>query len=267
MSLTLDVAIATYQPEGIKRVEKMLSGFPPRKDVKYIVSWQEYGQGEVLPSLQKREDVEIHFLDQKGLSNNRNNALSHCKGDIILIADDDLVYEKDFADIIINTFETDPKLDFATFKFDYKVLKHYPSKDCSLTVPFPKNYYGSNVEFAFKREKIGSHKYWSGIGPGTNKLTTGEDEIFLIEAIRKGLNCRFFNKKLGSHPTLTTGDRYSPGISRGHGYIITTIYPMSWIIRIPLKAWRNYRSGKSSFFSSLFYLTQGALTKITEKNR
>ena len=81
--LTLDVAISTYKRDGIRKVEKMLP--PPQEGVKYVVSWQEHDDNPIPSELSSRADVEVYRLDKKGLSNNRNNAISHCKGDIILI--------------------------------------------------------------------------------------------------------------------------------------------------------------------------------------
>lgn len=255
--MTLDIAIATYKPEGIERVNKMISLWPEREGVRYVVSWQEHEGAEIPETLMTRKDVEIFRLNEKGVSNNRNNAIENCKGDIVLIADDDLEYEKDAFEKIISTFEKNPGLDLATFKFRYPKEKIYPVTDCRLTLPFPKYYYGSNVEIAFRRKRLKDLRYWPGIGLGVEDISTGEDEFFLISAIRRGFECRFVNKFIGSHPGETTGDRVSPGILRGQGFLIKTIYPRSYLLRVPLKAYRVSLAKKISFAKALRYLWKG----------
>ena len=255
--LTLDVAISTYRPEGIKRVEKML--LPPKEGVRYIVSWQEHLDQPIPKSLNDREDVEIHRLDKKGLSNNRNNSISHCKSDLVLIADDDLIYEPDFSEKIIKSFEGNPATDLGIFEVKFSTPKKYPEEECRLSLPFPKYYYCSSVEIAFRRERIGTIRFWNKMGLGNTCLQCGEDELFLITALKKGLNCRFINKTIASHPSPTTGDKFTDGILRGQGFIIRKIYPISFILRLPLKAYRISKGKKGYFYKSLFQLSKGAL--------
>lgn len=259
--LTLDVAIATYQPEGIKRVEKML--LPPQEGVRYIVSWQEHHNSEIPDSLNIRSDVEVHRLEVKGLSNNRNNALKFCKGDIVLIADDDVEYTPDFATLLRKRFEENPEMDLATFKFDYKNPKLYPKSACKIGLPLPKNYYVSSIELAFRRKSIGTLRFWGKMGLGNEFLGCGEDELFLYNAIKRGLNCRFTDKKIGTHLSLTTGEIVSPSILRAQGFLIQNMYPFSSILRLPLKAFRIYRRHKLPFIPSLYYLLIGAFYKFS----
>lgn len=261
MSLTLDVAVSTYQPEGILKVEKMIPS--PKEGVRYIVSWQEHRDATIPQSLLDRNDVEIYRFDVKGLSNNRNNALDHCRGDIVLIADDDLIYAEDFADKIIQTFESDSTLDLATFKIDFLNPKTYPPSDCRLSLPLPKDYYGSSIELAFRRKSLQGLYFWEKMGLGNSLLQCGEDELFLTSAIKRGLNCKFINKKIAVHPEGTTGNRVKPGILRGQGFIIRHIYPGSFPLRIILKAWRLSRNSQAAFLSSLFHLNRGAFISLT----
>lgn len=257
--MTLDVAISTYRPEGIKRVEKMLP--QPQEGVRYVVSWQEHEDTPIPESLMIRDDVDVYRLELKGLSNNRNNAINHCKGDIILVADDDLVYYPGFAEKIKEAYQRYPTMDLATFKFDYLNKKIYPPKDCKLKLPFPKNYYLSSVELTFRREKLKDLKFKKELGLGNKWLGCGEDEFFLIEAIKEGYDCRFVNETIGIHPLESTGDKVCPGILRGQGYVIRKIYPYSGILRIALKAKRLGKVTGGNFIKILYHLFQGFVTR------
>ena len=263
--LSLDVAISTFKPEGILRVEKMLQPLPPQERVKYVVSWQEYENAEIPASLLQRKDVEIHRLDIKGLSNNRNNALEHCKGDIVLIADDDLEYQPDFAKKIIETFEEDPSLDLATFKIDFFNKKIYPDESCKLGLPLPKNYYVSSIEMAFRRNSLRGIRFWDKMGLGNTLLACGEDELFMISAVKRNLECRFINKEIGSHPVESTGDKAKPGVLRGQGFILRKIYPVTFPARIILKSYRLFKKKRGNLLSNLFHLSHGAFLSLTSR--
>lgn len=216
--------------------------------------------------------MEVVRLDKKGLSNNRNNALDHCTADLVLIADDDLEYYPNFSDVIFETFaekeeNKENDLDLAVFKIDFSPPKHYPSKDCRLKLPLPKNYYCSSVEIVFRREKFKERRFYPEIGLGNDRIQCGEDELFLISALKRNFSCKFINKSIGRHPSETTGQKVSSGILRGNGLIIRLIYPLSSILRLPLKAYRVNRKNKYPFLKALMYLIQGAVSRVPKAYR
>lgn len=255
--LTLDVAISTFGSEGLLRVEKILPS--PQDGVRYVVSWQDHGNNPVEKSIMERGDVEVHRLEKSGLSNNRNNALAFCSSDIILIADDDLEYKPEFSLKIRKAFEENPDMDLGVFKIDFPLPKSYPAHDCILELPLSKGYYCSSVELAFRRDRIGDLRFWPGMGLGTHEFQCGEDELFLLSAIKRGLRCHFINETIAVHPKSSTGNRLSAGVLRGQGFIMGLIYPLSCWLRVPLKAWRIRKNKKGGFFSSLFQLINGTL--------
>ena len=256
--LTLDVAISTYRPEGIERVVKMLRPLEPKKGVRYVVSWQEHGDASLPTYLADRGDVEVWRTDLKGLSNNRNNSIEHCRGDIVLIADDDLEYYPDFAEKILSAFEEKPLLDLGIFKVDFHNPKKYPEETCRLSLPFPKGYYCSSVEIAFRRERLSDLSFWPEMGLGAPVLQSGEDELFLISAIKRGYDCEFFPIAIATHPSESTGNKISPGTLRAQGFIMALIYSWSLLPRLILKAKRLSSSGKIGIGKAAYYLLEGA---------
>lgn len=262
--MTLDVAISTYRPEGILKIEKML---PEKQEgVKYVVSWQEHENSEIPESLLHRDDVTIHRYDLKGLSNNRNNSISLCKGDIILIADDDLILEPDFSEKIKDTFYMNPDVDLGIFKVNFPNHKSYPNKEMDMKLPLPKNYYCSSVEIAFRRNKVSTLKFWDEMGLGNSRFECGEDELFLISAIKRGYHCKFFNKVIATHPAESTGAKVTPGILRGQGFIIGLIYPATSFLRIVLKSLRLSKRYNSSVFKHLKPLMSGVIRTVFYKS-
>lgn len=258
-SLTLNLALITHRPEGIDRVANQ--NLPQVDGVRYIVSWQAHENAPVPPSLAARPDVEIHKFDAEGLSRNRNNAIEHCTGDIILFADDDIMYSAQNLCEIITTFQENPDVDVATFRSINDSGCVYPTESTPLGLRMPKNYFVSSVEIAFRRATAGSLRCCPELGLGSPRLHGGEDEAFLLSAILRGLNVRFFPITICEHDHPSTGTKSNPSDAnlRASGCIIALYYGWSRIWRIPLKAFRLAKSGRASFIRALRHLISGSL--------
>lgn len=256
--MTLDIAIATHKPEGIERVARM--DLPHIDGVRYIVSWQNHADAPIPEELQ-REDVEIHRCERQGQSLNRNNAIDHCKADIILMGDDDLIYHPEGLKELIAAFEKDSELCLATFRGISPINPTYPEKACLLTEPFPKNYWVGACLIAFRRDGIGGLLCHPMFGLGPTKLQGAEDEFFLLSAVRRGYKCMYLPITICEHPDYSTGltATLSAGTLRASGCYIAIAYPRSFLARILLKAWRTKRAGQAGFFTALRHLLAGAL--------
>lgn len=257
--LTLDIAISTYRPEGIERVALMV--LPPIVGVNYVVSWQEHGNAPIPQALQ-RSDVAIYRFDHKGQSFNRNNSLARCKGDIIVVADDDLVLYADKLEKVRKYYEDNPEADFVTFRAEWgNHTKLYPKYETRLTLPLPKYYYVSCIEITLRRRTAGSLRFHPLFGLGSPKLQGGEDELLLLVAIKRGLDCRFVPIDICKHDHPSTGIKgaYTPGNLRAQGAVITLYWPKTAVLRVPLKAWRVARAGKASLLMALAYTASGAI--------
>ena len=263
--LTLDIAVVTHGPEGILRVEKMLLN--PIDNVRYVVSWQNHNNAPIPDKIVERKDVEVHRLGIPGISNNRNNALEHSKGDIVLFSDDDLIYNKDSLLKIIEIFEKDNSLDVGLFKVDFFNKKNYPAEELKLSLPLPKNYYVSSVEIALRRDRINDLRFYPELGLGAEKMLCGEEELFLYSCLKRGMKCRFFPVEICSHPDPTTGDMISPGVLMAMGFVSTILYPVSSFLRRPLKALRLSKTKKVGLFKALISLSKGAIKAKTGVNK
>lgn len=254
---TLDLAIATHRPEGIQRVASM--NLPHVEGVRYIVSWQNHENVNIPPELE-RDDVEIYRFDKVGLSNNRNNAIDHCRADIVLNSDDDLVFTAERLQGLMMIFERNPDVDVATFKTIMPTSPVYPTESCRLRDPLPKGYWVLAIAIAFRLKRVDGLRFHPLLGLGSPKLCGAEDELFLLSAIRRGLNCRFFPIEICSHPTESTGTKQSltSGNLRASGCYIAIAYHRTWPAKIFIKALRLKRNRQSGFFRSLRYLFAGA---------
>lgn len=262
--LTLDVAIATLGKDGINRTADMT--LPKIEGVRYIVSWQNEGCTEIPASLQ-RPDIEIHTLEGRGVSRNRNNALSHCSADIILNADDDLHYTPQGLSAVIESFTANPDIDFATFRYSgANSHKVYPAVLTSLST-LPKGFSIGTIELAFRRTVIANGvRFDERFGPGTS-LATGEDSIMLLTLRRRGYRGCYFPITITHHSGESTGLRpiTDRRVALAMGAIIGLEYPLTAPLRLPLKALRLGRSRKMATLPALIELTRGYIRQFFMK--
>lgn len=266
--LTLDVLICTYTPAGILRVEAM--DLPVVAGVRYIVSWQEHEGAAVPDSLAARPDVCVLRLDQKGLSLNRNNAIEASTADIWLVADDDLRYTPEQLNAVRRVFEKNPFLDYASFMFDGADTKIYPPAECDLTLRLPKGFYQTSFEIAVRPRGLASQlRFHPAFGLGAPWLHAAEEEMLLLTARRLKLNCRFFPIVITTHEGPTTGNRpvTDPCVLRAWGAYMYFAFPFTFLLRIPLKAWRLERAGQSRFWTALKEMMRGVGIGSSRVNR
>lgn len=258
--MTLDVAIITWQPQGIQRIAAM--NLPQVPDVRYVVSWQKHGDAPIPAEIAQRQDIIICRTDADSVSANRNNALDNCTADIVLNGDDDLIYTREGLLAVIETFTNDSEVEFACFKFTFggrSDTKPYPDKVCDLR-RMPKGLWFGTIEMAVRRQsRAGALRFDLHFGPGAEYLGGGEDEYYLLTARHKGYVCRFYPITIGDHPGKThAGQRITNAkIVRGFGAVIAKEYRVTALPRILLKALRLNRAGQYPFTEGLIQLLKG----------
>ncbi|MBO4724484.1 MAG: glycosyltransferase family 2 protein [Bacteroidaceae bacterium] len=194
----LDILICTIA-QNISGIADML--LPARADVRYVVSVQHSGpesQVNIPQELSSRPDVTIGLLSGKGLSRNRNNALRMATGDICLIADDDNRYLPEHIDAILDSWKKNPDADILTFQAqDYEGAPLHP-------YPAP---YICSVEITFRRSSILEKglKFDERFGLGSQLLCAGEEDVFMADARRAGLNIRYIPQVIVRTNGTTTG--------------------------------------------------------------
>lgn len=249
----MQVLISTYGRDGLSRVGAMK--LPVVENISYIVSCQ--SEPCELPAPLIRPDVDVRFTPTSGLSVNRNITLGLATAPYALIADDDIEYDGNALRRIIGAFEENPNIDIAAFMLKRPGSRSYPPSMHDLWKYF-KNYLPCSAEIAFRMDSIKdkSLQFNENFGAGTSDMACGEEDIFLLQAKNCGLNGMFFPIAIGKHEGYSTGNRLAevPGVLKAQGAVITLKYPLSWILRIPLKAYRT----RQNFFTSARHLLRGA---------
>ena len=258
--LTANIAICTHTPEGLFRVTAQ--NLPEIENVSYVVSWQQHHNAPIPMALANRKDITVCRCDKISLSANRNNALTHCNADIVIIGDDDVTFHPEGIKNLLDAYATHSEMELAMFRSDHNPKIRYPAHLTPLRLPLPKHYQPSSIEISFRLNALGNIQFSPLLGLNSPELHSGEDEAFLWTAITRGLNCRFVDIKVCSHSHVSTGmQKPSANYLRGSGCIIRLYYPKSYLIRIPLKAWRLSRAGKANFLFALKHLFIGSYRK------
>lgn len=257
--MTLQLLICTFN-DGIHDIPHLL--LPPLEDVSYLVSWQQssdYSPCE-LPHSLLRPDVQVEPLAGLGLSRNRNNCLKYASGDICLICDDDCRYTPQGLAHVVEVFETDSTLDLATFKAknDFEP-RFYPDFSFDLRKKV-KNYSPISFEIAFRRTSIvGKLQFNEHFGLGADLFGAGEENLFVDDAMRLGLQCHYFPQVIVEHPgpTTCTSRIASPAVLRANGALIYRLYRPTMLLRAPLLAWRLNRQFRVPLFFALKHIAVG----------
>lgn len=258
MKPKLDVMICTCGDTGLEKVAAM--NLPAVEGVRYLVSCQSAPRR--LPDSLIRGDVEVRFSDTRGLSNNRNEALSMVTAPYALVADDDLKYRPEGLSAIIDIFESNHDVDIATFRCVYPFDKVYPQGEHDLTCNY-RNYYLTSFEIAVRTDAVRRCRlaFTPLMGIGAPYLHSGEENMFVLSGLRSGLRGRFFPVTIAEHPDVPTGEReiLSAGVLRAQGAYISQAFGLTIVPRIVLKAWRSGHDTPLRFLRNLMYVTQGTL--------
>lgn len=154
---------------------------------------------DIVPINQKSSNKSIISLNDKGLSQSRNLAIKNCNAEIGIISDDDMFYVDNYEEIIINAYKKHPTADIIAFVVEHedklrekKILKEGRVNIFS-TLKI------SSVQLTFKIESIKKKniKFDENFGSG-NKYYMGEENIFLIDCIKKRLNICYVPIKIGT---------------------------------------------------------------------
>lgn len=262
--MTLEVLVCSFN-KGIVKIEDVL--MPVRDGVSYIVSYQYTDDRflELIPDcLLQRPDVRLIKYKGQGLSANRNHALSHATADVIVYADDDTHFEPTAFDTILGTFASRPELDVALFcasTYTGHPLKDYPVDERSVT-QLPADYHVSTIEIAFRREKVqGVIRYDERFGLGTRFLTCGEEDIWMIDALRHQLSIRFFSVTTVQTSTMMKQRMIyvDAGVQRSYGALLYYVHGIAAWYHCFVYAFRSTLRGYCHFVPTLRHLVEGAL--------
>ena len=174
--------------------------------------------------------VRMISVRERGLSRSRNRALELARGKLLVFCDEDVLYLPAALATLRRGFAAHPGAAIVTFQFQTRetgaLFKHYapsPFAHGPLSVAAV-----STIEIALRRERAGHLRFDERFGLGA-ALPSGEENIWLADALRAGLSAGYFPEPLCDHPGLSTGHRaWSHADARAKGALLRRMYPRLW---------------------------------------
>ena len=182
-----------------------------------------------LAALATRPDVAVELLASTGLSRSRNAALELARGDIILIADDDVGHLPGAYHGIRAFFAANPGASLLagqSFAPDGQPRKRFAAGPHRLRLW---NSGGiSSHELALRRAPVRAaglrFDEAFGAGAGTQAFL-GEEYIFVADCLRAGLRGVYLPLPVSVHPTESSGFVWNgPTVARARAAVITRVF-------------------------------------------
>ncbi len=228
----------------------------------------------------KFNDISITAVstDETGLSNSRNMLIDNAKGDIEIIGDDDLTYIDGYTNIIKNAYNELADADIIIFQYaKYPNIKkaHNPVLKKKGRIKMVNVSRVRSVEITFKRKSIvdAGIRFDSEFGLGA-KYETGEENIFIADALRKGLNVYYYPSIICLTPSTPPerakfAEGYTSLFFICKGACFYRIYKnMYWLYTIAyLIKKKNTVLKDNSFFSALRYMNSGKKEYLAAKGK
>lgn len=141
----------------------------------------------------------LYSYNEKGASKSRNRLLENTNGDICIFADDDMVYNKEYEDIIKLEYQKNKRADMIIFNIENQnkereKIKKIKSRKLNILNIMK----ARTPEITFKKDVVKKYniKFDENFGPN-GIFFKGEETVFLSECLKKGMNIYVSSKNIG----------------------------------------------------------------------
>lgn len=209
----------------------------------------------------QRENVLFFQRHEKGTGKSRNLALQQAQGELFFICDDDISFLPRFANIIYEEAQKNPGADILTFMIQNttgKPYKKYFNEKTKHTLSSLAKV--SNVEIVIRKSWYDKAqiKFDERFGLGT-LFNTGEEFIFLSDALKQKAQIFFIPEYIVVHPQLSSGKMYSAALAEAKGAMMARVYGWKCLFInfvFALRKFKEYKT-KMSFFNFLKHIYLG----------
>ena len=193
------------------------------------------------------QTVKMITTDTRGVGVNRNIALLHATGDILLFADDDICYADGYADGVRRAYAQHPDADMILFSLDITQ--------------------GGRVIRRIKKRR--ANIWFSTLFGGGTNYAHGEDTLFLCDAFRRGLRVYTSSFCLGTcaKDASTCFHGFDEKYFHDQGVLYRAAFGAAaapLCLRFCLKRYSAYR-GEMTFFRALQAMYRG--TRETPRDK
>ena len=199
-------------------------------------------------------------FNERGVGLNRNNSLMRATGDICLFADDDMIYENNYVEIVKKAFEENPKADVIIFNLKEKKQKRYIIKKKYKVNFFNYLRFGTaRVAIKLKSVKENGIFFNQCFGGGTEHCH-GEDNLFLTDCLKKKLRVYavpYYIACLTEERQSTWEDGFNKKYLIDQGILYKTISRRWWKLLCLQDAIRHKKVYRKKVFNILKLMISG----------
>lgn len=244
---SIEILIATMNQESLDFLIPMFP-FSPFSNFSILIVNQSQSGKKLISNF---ENIRVINSEEKGLSKSRNLALKNAVGEILLIADDDVIFLEGFNSKIIkayNEFQNAAAIKFSVLKSNGKLMKKYPStsKENSNILDILES---SSIELTLNKEKIdkANIQFDENFGLGA-AFEIGEEAIFLTDLKKKKMQIAFVPEVIIKHEGSTSSEKKNE-IEKyyNQGALFTRIFKKNYIFWIFVKLFFDLKQSKIKF--------------------
>ena len=178
-----------------------------REDREVIVLVQNPHQESYVFNYPKTKLVE---LKSRGVAKSRNAALQHASGKYLIFADDDITFDENGIEAVVNYFESHPECSIImaqTSDGSGTLRKSYQTKAQKLTRFNSAK--AATYEIMVRVEAIRNAevKFDENFGAGVENYL-GDEYIFIADALKQGLQGMFLPIRVAIHPAESSGSAW-----------------------------------------------------------
>jgi len=164
----------------------------------------------------KSKKAVMYDYPEKGVARSRNRLIEHASGDIGIITDDDITFEKNYKEIIEKAYkENDADIIIFNLRKGKDIVgsdkKFYYNKISIMSI--------CSCQITFKIDKIKDNNimFDERFGIGSTYIS-GEENIFLKDCLKKGLKILHIPIVINNHPEEeTTGENWTDKVIMSKG--------------------------------------------------
>lgn len=156
------------------------------------------------------KDAKLVELKSRGVAKSRNAALKYASGKYLIFADDDIVFDEDGVNHLIEYFEAHPECSIImaqTSDETGKLRKSYPTKAQKLTRYNSAK--AATYEMMVRVDAVRSTgiTFDENFGAGVQNFL-GDEYIFIADALKNGLNGMYLPVRVAIHPKESSGSTW-----------------------------------------------------------
>lgn len=214
---------------------------------------------EIGETILEENEKRIYSYYGKGLSKSRNKAVEKMQGDIGIIADDDMIYNENYEDIIKRAYEKYKDADIIAFDVNSLNKKRKIRKQPTHRANFVTLMRITSVQITFKKNS--AIKFDENFGAGA-KYTIGEENIFLYDCRKLKKKIYYVNENIGTvtHENSTWYSKMDENLLKCEGAVLYRISPRFYLLLILQFALRKRKEygPNISMCNAIKYLYEGA---------